>query len=130
MGRSSTPRILEAALADHLPAALLPMVLEALLEWLHAYREYPEKVVQEFCPELPNQAEVTRFLSTLADACLPSLLRLDANLLERMAEALKTVQKSCSRWERMHAAVRAAVRLASLAGTTKLPAVEAVLLDF
>jgi len=134
--RASTPQLLEAALSDHLPPALLPSLVEVLLEWMEAYRDLPHAAIQEAVPGLPTQAEVHRFLSALAGGCLPSLLRLEGDLLERVTEALSFAHKERDRSERTHAAVRAALRageaLAAMGARAarEAPAIEAMLVDF
>lgn len=131
--RASTPRLLEAALRDHLPAALLPGLLEALLHWLDAYRDLAHAAVQEAMPGLPTQADIVRFLSAIADGCLPSLLRLDADLLERVSEGLSIAQKERNQTEHTYAGVHATLHSAGRAGRSALdevPPVEVMLLDF
>jgi len=128
--RPSTEHALEIALADHLPSSLLPGLLEVLLEWLGAYSEIPLSTLEERLPGLPRQTDIVHFLSALADACLPSLVRLDHDLLERVTEALTHVQRRRSKLESMHSIARAAARLASAEKAAEAPMVEVSLLDF
>jgi len=128
--RPSTEQALEAALADHLPSSLLPGLLEVLLEWLSAYSQIPLSELEERLPGLPRQTDIVHFLSALADACLPSLLRLDPDLLERVTEALAQVQRRRSKLESIHSTARAAARLASAEKSAEAPMVEVALLDF
>mmetsp|Transcript_30133 Transcript_30133/g.86257 ORF Transcript_30133/g.86257 Transcript_30133/m.86257 type:complete len:608 (-) Transcript_30133:118-1941(-) len=132
--RASTPGLLQAALENHLPPALLPALLEVLIEWMEAYREFTPAALQKAAPGLPTQAEIVRFLAAMADGCLPSLLRLEGDLLERVSEALLLAERERARGERTHSTLRAALKIkegsAFLREAREAPAVEALLLDF
>jgi len=100
-------RRLASALREHLPAAKLPSVVEALVEILAAHREYTETELCKRMPGFPPVREVVAFLSALADGCLTPLTALDPQLLERVEEALGHVGHDGHRVENLYAAVSA-----------------------
>eukprot|EP00406_Dinophysis_acuminata_P054764 CAMPEP_0179320210 /NCGR_PEP_ID=MMETSP0797-20121207/57923_1 /TAXON_ID=47934 /ORGANISM="Dinophysis acuminata, Strain DAEP01" /LENGTH=607 /DNA_ID=CAMNT_0021031685 /DNA_START=21 /DNA_END=1844 /DNA_ORIENTATION=- len=130
--RARTPQQLELALRDHLPASLLPAILEVLLEWLEAYRDCPEAAVQKAAPGLPRAVEVVGFLRALADGCLPSLAALDEGLIERVVESLNSIHVDLARTERLCSTVRAACWMTKPfhALSDAAPAVEVLQLHF
>jgi len=122
---------LDVALRDHLPASMVPRIIELLLDWLTAHRDFPDALIQSVAPGLPSQANVVSFMRALADGCLPTLARLDADLLERVLEALTAAQVDAGRSERLYGAVRAASRVPQpFIAVIDAPAIEVAVLEF
>jgi len=101
----------DEALSKHLPAAKLPGILNDILDWLEAYRNFTEDEVRKVAPAIPDVGEVIVFLTALADGCLPILTRLDGDLLDRVREALSEAQGDVTHTEQLYANVRAMCRI-------------------
>jgi len=128
--RAQAPHLLEHALRDNLPASQLPKVLEVLLQWLEAYRDFSEETLKKEAPGLPQLHEIITFLGALADGCLPMLAQLEVDLLERTLEAMLIVQKRSARATHLYAALREAYRIRKpLRPVTEAPAIEVVLFE-
>eukprot|EP00405_Crypthecodinium_cohnii_P015198 CAMPEP_0206448940 /NCGR_PEP_ID=MMETSP0324_2-20121206/17793_1 /ASSEMBLY_ACC=CAM_ASM_000836 /TAXON_ID=2866 /ORGANISM="Crypthecodinium cohnii, Strain Seligo" /LENGTH=641 /DNA_ID=CAMNT_0053918223 /DNA_START=81 /DNA_END=2006 /DNA_ORIENTATION=+ len=132
--RASTPSLLQAALSDYIQPAALPALVEVLVDWMEAYRDFGNDAVQRAAPELPTQAEIVRFLSALADGCLTSLLRLEGDLLERVAEVLMTADQDRRSQETLYSTMFGLAKTREVLADIKLPqqvpAVEVKLVDF
>lgn len=129
--RARAPQHLATALRDQLPTSMVAQILETLLVWLAAYRDFPEAEVQSAAPGVPRLDEITAFLSAMADGCLPTLATVDCDLLERVVEALTVVQVDQARTERVYSSVRAICRIAApLKAAILPPAIEVVTLKF
>mmetsp|Transcript_106590 Transcript_106590/g.318564 ORF Transcript_106590/g.318564 Transcript_106590/m.318564 type:complete len:623 (+) Transcript_106590:97-1965(+) len=128
--RARAPHLLEPALRDNLPASQLPKLLEVLLQWLDAYRDFSQATLRREAPGLPELQDVVTFLGALADGCLPMLAQLEVDLLERTLEALMIVQKRSSRITHLYATLREAYRIRKpLRPVAEAPAIEVVFFD-
>lgn len=124
------PNMLGQALQNHFPASQMPGALEVLLEWLEAHHALEEKT-RVVASGLPRVPEITTFMRALVDGCLPSLLRLEADLLERALESLVRTHSDCMRTQRLYTIIREVCRFKRKpepVGT--LPGIEVVRLDF
>lgn len=129
--RARAPHLLDVALRDHLPAAMLPNIVEVLNEWLAAYADFPKSAIATAAPGIPNQNEIVSFLSAIANGCLPSLSRLDGELLERVLENLQLAQADAARSEKLYGLVRAACYVRKpMKAVIDVPVIEVALLEF
>merc|ERR1712107_170892 len=126
--RARGSNLLSVALRDYFPDSKLGGIIEILLEWLQVYREYPEVEIRKCIPVLPRLPEIVEFLSALVDGCLQSLVRLDADLIEKVVEALTRVHADFSRNERLCASVRAAYRAKLNPSSARTPMIELMVL--
>lgn len=128
--RQCEPHLLERALCHYLHASRIPAVLENLLEWMEAYRESGEREVLRVAPVLPRLQEILVFMGALSGGCTPALARLDADLLERVADALGAAHTELSRSQKLYAVVREVCRMKkAVQSELTQPAVEIVRLD-
>eukprot|EP00929_Paragymnodinium_shiwhaense_P070092 TRINITY_DN35478_c0_g1_i1.p1 TRINITY_DN35478_c0_g1~~TRINITY_DN35478_c0_g1_i1.p1 ORF type:complete len:645 (-),score=194.67 TRINITY_DN35478_c0_g1_i1:38-1972(-) len=129
--RASSQQFLGNALRDHLPASQLKDVVEVLRMWLESYKEIPEAELRKKVSDLPSRAQIVAFLNALADGCLPSLARLEQELLEDVIAALGSMQHEMFRTEKLYGAIREATRVRAPMRTTKAaPSVEVMFLPF
>lgn len=129
--RARAPERLGAALRDHLPASQLKDTLEVLRVWLDSYAEFPEEELRQAVPDMPRPAETVQFLSSLAEGCLPSLARIDSELIDQIVDGLTRLQGDAIRTEKLYGSLRAAVQSGKSfrgANATTNKSVEAMLL--
>ena len=63
----------------------LPFVLKTLTSWLAFRRDLTAESIKNAAPGMPSVAAMARFLKALADAFLPSLVKLPADTLQKVS---------------------------------------------
>lgn len=126
--RARGSNVLSVALRDNLPDSKLAGIVEVLLQWIQVYREFPADEVRKSIPMLPSLSDIVEFLGVLVDGCLQSLVRMDAELIEKVVQALSKLQSELGRNERLCGSVRAAFRAKPGKSHARAPMVELTVL--
>jgi len=128
--RARAPQRLEQALRNNLSTSQLPKILEVLLHWLGAYQEFSQEQLQKEVPSLPDLQDVVTFLGAVAEGCLPHLVDLEVDLLQRTLEAVEKLQADEKRAAILYAHVREAYRVRTPPrASVQPPAIEVALFE-